>query len=39
MPDKKCLYREQIESADSTARIDKTSRNSVSIVGIEKVIK
>ena len=39
MSDKKCLYKKQMESADSTARIDKTNRNSVSIIGIEKVIK
>lgn len=39
IPDKKCLYRERMEPADSIARIDNTSRNKVSIVGTEKVLK
>jgi hypothetical protein len=39
MPDKKCLYRERMESADSITSMDKTSRNSVSAVGAEQVSK
>ncbi len=39
IPDKKCLYRERMESADSITSMDKTSRNSVSAVGAEQVSK
>ena len=39
IPDKKCLYKERMEAADSIASIDNASRNRVSIVGEEKVLK
>ncbi len=39
IPDRKCLYRERMESADSIARMDNTNRNNISIVGMEKVLK
>lgn len=39
MPDKKCLYKERMESADSIASMDRTSKNKVSAVGAEKVSK
>ena len=39
MPDKKCLNKERMESADSIANMDKTSKNRVSAVGAEKVSK
>ena len=32
-------YKERMEAADSIASIDNTSRNRVSIVGAEKVLK
>ena len=39
MPDKKCLYKERMESADSIASMDSTNKNRVSAVGTEKVAK
>ena len=39
MPDKKCLYKEHMESADTVASIDKINKNSVSAVGAEKEVK
>ena len=39
MPDKKCLYRERIESADSIASIANTNKNRLSAVGAAKVGK
>ena len=39
MLDKKCLYKEQMESADSVASIDKINKNSISAVGEEKEVK
>ena len=39
MLDKKCLYKKRIEVADSIARMESTSKNSVSMVGAEKVLK
>lgn len=39
MPDKKCLYEERMESADSIASMDSTNKNRVLTVGIEKVTK
>ncbi len=39
MPDKKCLYKERMESADSIASMDSTDRNRVSAVGAGKVAK
>ncbi len=33
MPDKKCLYRERMESADSIASMANTSKNRLSAVG------
>ena len=39
MSDKKCLYRERMESADSVARIANTSKNRLSAVGAAKVEK
>ena len=39
MPDKKCLYRDRMESADSIASIDNTSKNRLSEVGTAKVEK
>ncbi len=39
MPDKKCLYKERMESADSIASMDSTSRKRVSTVGAGNVEK
>ena len=39
MPDKKCLYRERMESADSIASIANISKNRLSAVGAAKVEK
>ena len=39
MPDKKCLYKEQMESVDSIASIDNINKNGVLAVGTEKVTK
>ena len=39
MLDKKCLYRERIEGADSIARMDKMIRNRFSTVGVEQDAK
>ncbi len=39
MPDKKCLYRERMESADSIASMANTSKNRLSAVGTAKVTK
>lgn len=39
MPDKKCLYRERTESADSIASMAKISKNRLSAVGTAKVTK
>ena len=39
MPDKKCLYKDRMELADSIANIDKTNRNKDSAVGKEQVSK
>lgn len=39
IPDRKCRYREQMESADSIARMDSASRTNVSIAGMEEVLK
>lgn len=36
MPNKKCLYRERIESVDSIASIDSTSRKQQSEPGMWK---
>ena len=39
MSDKKCLYKERMESADSIARMDSTRRKRVSAVGAGNVEK
>ena len=39
MSDKKCLYKERMEWADSIASMDKTSRNKDSAVGKGQVSK
>ena len=39
MPDKKCLYRERMEYADSIANIANTSKNRLSAVGAANVEK
>lgn len=39
MPDKKCLYKERMESAVSRASMDNTNKNRVLAVGIEKSCK
>ena len=36
MPDRKCLYKKQMEWADSNASMAKTSRNKDSAVGKEQ---
>jgi hypothetical protein len=39
MPDKKCLYKERMEFADSVVSIDKINRNRVCAVGAEAEVK
>ena len=39
MPDKKCLYKGRMESADSIASMDSTSRKRVSAAGAGNVEK
>ncbi len=39
MADKKCLYRERMESADSIASMANTSKNRLSAVGEAKAEK
>ena len=39
MPDKKCLHRERMESADSIASMANTSKNRLSAARADKVEK
>ncbi len=39
IPDKRCLYRERMESADSIANKANISKNRLSVVGVVEVEK